>query len=132
MEDNDQETVKSPCILSRNVLPLVNHWLRGFCVVNFSVFKGVRGNACHSSKAGAETPTLDICSVREQRTDLGFYEGKRSWRAFRQSWQRHSVKELTPTVESLPNIRQLCVRFTGCPNRSCQNPRRILALSRRF
>ena len=64
-------------IFSRNVLPLVNHWLRCVRVVNFSVFKGVRGNACLSSRAGAETPTLDICNIREQRTDLGFYEGKR-------------------------------------------------------
>ena len=45
-----------------------------------SSFQGVRGNACHSSRAGAETPFSD----RDQRTDLGFLEGKRLRRAFRQ------------------------------------------------
>ena len=53
----------------------------------------MRGNACHSSRAGAEAPTLNIFSVREQRTDLGFYEGKRSRRAFRQFDSAKGVEE---------------------------------------
>ena len=85
MKGNDHEIMKSPfnCRETFSSGQLIVCAL--FVWVTFQSFRGVRGNGCHSSRAGAEAPTLDIFSVREQRTDLGFYEGKRSWRAFRQS-----------------------------------------------